>query len=550
MNRKLFGFLVLFLGGMILFAGGGQQSTPSGSVSSSVYSSVVTAPGEFPIVKSSYTMKIFAIQPATIENFVTNELTLAYEKRTGVKIEWEVAPGNAGAERRNLSLVSGDYPDIYLGSSITKEDEIIYGSQGVFLPLNRLIEMYSPNVIESFEEIPYTKSLITAPDGNIYSLPMMSTAIHTQYPNKLWMNSTWLKNLNLKEPATTEEFYQVLRAFKDRDPNGNGSGRNIIPFFCTDNKGSHFVTFFMNSFIQCDQDLRYVTDDEKIQFAFDKPLFREGLRYIRRLVSEGLIDETSFSAAGEQLRRIADNPGDMILGSTVQLSPSGFMDQNGEKQRHYNSVAPLAGPNGVRSAIYNPSAFITTGAFVITKNMKNPEVACRWIDYFYTWEGALEARIGRENHEWYRAGPNELSYSGLPARWGKLTAISSVQNVCWSQWGMGQFNRHDRQTASNDIYIPEGLEKRLFDATSINYMPYMPKKSIPPLYISSDVVRRINQPLNDVRNYVQESIVRFATGDLNLDRDWDSYVANYQRMGVNDILTAYQGAYDSFLKNR
>jgi peptidyl-prolyl cis-trans isomerase B (cyclophilin B) len=41
---------------------------------------------------------------------------------------------------------------------------------------------------------------------------------------KLWIYTPWLDALGLDMPGTTDELLYVLRAFRDRDPNGNGSG--------------------------------------------------------------------------------------------------------------------------------------------------------------------------------------------------------------------------------------------------------------------------------------------------------------------------------------
>ncbi|MCL2831733.1 MAG: extracellular solute-binding protein [Treponema sp.] len=555
-KKFLFGLVFLLITGTMVFAGGGGQQAQTGSAGS-VNSNLVTAPGQFPIVNAPYTMRVWTVQTVNIEDFNTNEFTLSYEKKTGVHINWELAPATNGPEMLNLSLASGDYPDVYLAAFVPKEDEILYGSQGVFVPLNKLIETYSPNAVSQLADNPDIRAMITTPDGNIYSLPFIAKTYHMYFPFKLWMNTTWMKNLNLKTPTTTEEFYQVLKAFKERDPNGNGSGKDVIPFFDTDpfqdpnNRigNTSFITFFINAFIQCDCDFRYVTNDNKIAFAFDKPEFREGLRYVRRLVSEGLIDETSFSAKPAQLRSIADGTGDLLLGATVQRAPSAFMNMNGDKQKNYDSVPPLAGPNGVRFAVYNPEASYSSGQFIITKSMKNPEVACRWIDYFYTWEGGLEARYGREGQEWERTAPDVMASSGLPALWRPLTALAGVQNICW-RTNIGQYYPQDKQASNfNDIYASDGLEARLYNATHDNYAPYAPKKYIPMLYMTTDVIKKINQPSIDMRSYVQEYVVQFLTGGLSLDKDWDAYVANFQKMGINDILAAYQGPYDAFIKN-
>ena len=59
------------------------------------------------------------------------------------------------------------------------------------------------------------------PDGNIYSFPgvydpefksVLSSA-------KMWVKQSWLDELGLKEPQTTDDFYNMLKAFKEKDPN-------------------------------------------------------------------------------------------------------------------------------------------------------------------------------------------------------------------------------------------------------------------------------------------------------------------------------------------
>ena len=38
---------------------------------------------------------------------------------------------------------------------------------------------------------------------------------------KLWINHEWLDTLGLEMPQTTEEYAEVLRAFKTEDPSAN-----------------------------------------------------------------------------------------------------------------------------------------------------------------------------------------------------------------------------------------------------------------------------------------------------------------------------------------
>ena len=50
-----------------------------------------------------------------------------------------------------------------------------------------------------------------------------------------YIRKDWLRKLGLKEPKTVEELYEVLIAFRDKDPNGNGK-KDEIPVFI---RGNH-----------------------------------------------------------------------------------------------------------------------------------------------------------------------------------------------------------------------------------------------------------------------------------------------------------------------
>ncbi|MEI4908417.1 hypothetical protein Q8G40_30510, partial [Klebsiella pneumoniae] len=78
------------------------------------------------------------------------------------------------------------------------------GQQGVILPLNDLIDQYAPNIKKALDDHPDYKAMSIAPDGNIYGLTMLNECFHCSYPNKMWVNTSWLKKLNLEVPKTTE----------------------------------------------------------------------------------------------------------------------------------------------------------------------------------------------------------------------------------------------------------------------------------------------------------------------------------------------------------
>ena len=151
--------------------------------------------GTFPLVTEKATLKVMIPSNSLVENFETNEFTKWYEEKTNVHIEWIIVPQQSASEKLNLMLASGDYPDIIMGMGVSAAQQMIYGKQGVFLPLNDYIDEYSVNFKKVLEERDYLKASISAPDGNIYALPEVNECYHCSMAQKLWINQDWLDAL-------------------------------------------------------------------------------------------------------------------------------------------------------------------------------------------------------------------------------------------------------------------------------------------------------------------------------------------------------------------
>ena len=104
--------------------------------------------GPAKLSEEKVTLTIFAGKtvPASVrENLETNLMTRWLEACTNVHIDWTI-PSTADINTAlNLSLASGNYPDVYLGVELTTVQVLIYAEQGILLPLNDYLETYAPN---------------------------------------------------------------------------------------------------------------------------------------------------------------------------------------------------------------------------------------------------------------------------------------------------------------------------------------------------------------------------------------------------------------------
>ena len=204
-----------------------------------------------PIVNSSVSFEM-AAKSRHNKNFADLEFFQRLEQETGVHIEWNMSSEDGWKEKKGL-LFAGELPDAFYGQGILSDVDVIkYGNQGMLIPLNDLIDKHAPNVKKLLEENPEYKKQLTAPDGNIYSLPSL-TELSPVTHDKLFINKNWLDQLGMKVPETLDEFKETLQAFRDNDLNGDGTTEDQIPFTFLYNRKENGLYSLFGSFGQLDR---------------------------------------------------------------------------------------------------------------------------------------------------------------------------------------------------------------------------------------------------------------------------------------------------------
>jgi putative aldouronate transport system substrate-binding protein len=516
------------------------------------YVGPVTSPKE-PISAEKVTLRVVITQSADVGDWTDNAFTKWYEERTNVHIEWLVVPGDDALTKVNAMIAAGDIPDIFMNIDFSPAQLQLYGSQGLFLPLNDLIEQHGVEIKRLLTDYPQAKDILTAADGNIYSMPNLNDCYHCKDPRKLWIYKPWLDKLGLQMPTTTDEFEQVLRAFKEQDPNGNGKADEIPLMSATDSWAGSLDEFFMGSFLYSPGDPWLVLNDGKVDVPFNKPEWREGLRYLNRLYDEGLIAKESTTQTSEQLQRIANSEGEVILGAV----PAGYwgvfitIDQEkGGRWSEYVTVPPLEGPGGARIAPWDHYGSVSTGTYVITTASEHPEVAFKWADGMYELEAILRSYAGVLGEDWRWAEQGELGISGEQGVWKQLVTwgADALRGRWWAQHGVQYRSSDFRLSEVTDPAKPT-FEKPLYEETKNNYSPYQQDISLqlPPLYLTEDQSAQSAELATTINNYVKQMLAQFIIGeaDVNDDAQWDTYTSTLDQMGIATYLKIYQDAYDA-----
>lgn len=527
---------------------------------SMLFSTAVT-PGIAAVQAAPTTIKIFAPQDP-LRNMATNAFSLALEKKFNVKFDWTTTTydGTSAAEKRNLALASGDYPDLFMlipwVDQFSQVDLLKYGQQGAIIPLNDLINQYAPNIKAALDKYPDFKAMTVAPDGKIWGLPQLIQCYHCSYGNKMWVNSSWLKKLNIRTPKTTEDFKNMLIAFQTKDANGDGKADEVLGGGTMD-YGTRPIPFLMNGFIYDDDRTFLLLNNGKVDIAANKQAWKDGLTYIKSLYDAKVLDPSAFTNNADAYSAFGNNANAELLGAGAGMHPNIFVNCFGGAAKtpycyNYDAIPPLQGPNAT-FATYIPN-MVPGADFVLTnKASKDAQIAAiKMVDWMFTFEGHMAGIFGVKDVDWRDPQSGEVANNeAVKPLYFVIQHADTSGNTSWGP-GAQYFDDlaiRDAQVQSADIYTEQGYEHRLLAATNL----YKGKES-PNLYpfwaVWPDPTVADEQTLlkQNITDYVNSNALAFVTGSKSLDKDWDSYVSGLNDLNLARYLALNQKEYDASKK--
>ena len=528
MNLIVFGVLLLCLS-IPLFASG-QQGRDTGTSLSDIG---FNATG-YPIVSRPYSFSVSVTKRPFHGTFSNMAASQNMERKTGVTIQWIEIPEASFRERMNLMLASDDLPDVF-GDGLMDSDIVRYGPSGSLIPLGNLIERYSPNIKEIFTNRPDVQQFVTTPDGNIYTLPRIQELAHRVNPDNMFINKTWLDRLNLSMPGTYDEFFDVLRAFRERDPNGNGR-RDEIPLSFVSGMGTNEIYSLFAGFGMHDNANHVMVSNRRVYYTANSPEYRNAVTYFNRLCAEGLIDPEAFTHDHRQYVAKGMEP-DMLYGVFFDWFDEIVLG-NERAREHYAALPPMMGVDGRRHWNWSPNALMGRSGWAITNKMQHPEVAIRWGDSCYDWESSMELCYGPFGISLERRGDQIIMLPGPPG--------VSVDDVRYMQSPVHN-TPYAVYEADHRRMNFELNHMRKFERLDM-YRQYFPalEELYPQVFFMPEEESELAIIRTDLNNYVSQMRARFIIGSESISTGWNAYITNLNQMGLPRFLELYQRALDRY----
>lgn len=453
------------------------------------------------------------------------------EKAANVHVDWEVYVNSDWTDKKGVLMASGDLPDAFWGSICLNDADLATNAEYI-IPLEDLIQENMPNLTAIFEEDPEMKAICTSMDGHIYGLPKKLPCRPT-VGNQVFINQTWLDNLNLEMPDTYEDFYNVLKAFKEQDANGNGDPDDEIPFGAGNT--DPIATFLLPFEPIGTNKYNMILKDGEPAYRNTTDSYKEGLAWMHKCYEEGLIDPEIFTQDGSMAEAKRMDPDGSLVGVAGGWVPTAVF---GDNAGDYTALTPVAGPDGNRYVESDPGQMnYSRNELVVTTQCKNPAALLKWADQFYTEDATIQTYYGS-----FGTGVSKGEdgvYTVLDPPEGKTADLFIWEN---------SFRDFGPKYAADDINDRVVLNPADGDGLKLEIAkiadPYA-VEPFPNVSYTAEQLEQLSTLYSDLISYVSTMETHWIT-EGGIEDEWDGYIDQLNQMGFDQFMNIQKEAFDNY----
>lgn len=351
-------------------------------------------------VKISIMSDYFSPEPPKEDDPIRLEI----EKQSNTKLDITWVSSNNYTDKTNVTLASGDMPDLMLIRDPYQPQVRKIADQGAFWDLTPHLKDY-PNL----SGIPEASWENTSLNGHYYGIPFYRPLYGTE--GMPIIRKDWMDKLGLEQPRTMDDMYNLLKAFTENDPDGNGKKDTIGLIASIGNL--NWVENTMNANLGKWKE----QDGQLIDMTFAEGT-REALVWLNKAYSEGLLAADFPTLKNTQIREGVTTGKAGVFSDAMKptwLLTGQMRASNPEADLLYTSY--LDGPNGR----YSPMGSGAYGFWVIPKSVSEEKMKqiLAFMDYGASEEGSIMANYGMEGEHYtkkddmYIFTEKAKSYSGV-----------------------------------------------------------------------------------------------------------------------------------------
>lgn len=493
------------------------------------------------------------ISQKTLSNFSDALWVQELEKKMNIKLDIQgPKAGDDYNQAAAIMLNSGTLTDLFFYDFSRYDGGLAAAIEdGIAVDVSAKYKDKMPTWFSILDNNPEVRKAVTLDDGTSALFCHVDMDMKRAAYWGMGIRADWLKKLDLKMPTTVDEFYNVLVAFRDRDPNGNGE-KDEIPFCDYYLPGAGFMFAMMDMtapfgllFQETQQD---PYNPGKVAYWItvnDGKNFQDCVTTMNKWYNEGLIDPEFSSQDGSALEsKITSN-----LAGVTHVWPSGFNTLNAALRKtvpdaDIEGLPSLVGTAGkaysansalVRCAAPNQGTVITTQA----EKDGTIEACLKLLDFMYSEEGSTIQNWGVKDvsytvnsdgtKSWTDALTKDPTYTinDMQFKYALPTMGAWPKLMNYDAWASIELNSEEAVRAHNLWYEAD---------TGI---------LLPALTLSSAESTEYARIMNDVNTAISENYIKFIIGTRPLSEVPD-LVQQCKDLGIEEAMSMYQSAFDRF----
>lgn len=433
-------------------------------------------------------------------------------EKSGIEVIGIIPPKGNEAEKLNILLASGEPLDLFSG---TTSD---FRNKGAIQPINGLLDKYGANIRKLWHpEWDSAWKAASTPDGKVWGLPQVPPT--AGYP--VYIRTDWLQKVNLPMPKTIDELEQVLKAFKEKDPAGEGKTIPLLTDLGTMNNA--LAAGFMDIGYGNWQDA-----DGKLKPYVLNPGYKDFVAKMADWYQKGYIYKEAFTTKGDkQIELVKQNRVAAAALWNSAVNANQYATQQIDPAANYDVAAELRGPKGFVSTMGG----VSNQSFMLSKNSQNPEAAIKYVNWLDSdIENYLTAFYGIKGKHWkYKDEKNRVielmnhDYNG-----DLMTALNFAYTI--------QFRVDDPTLSKHLDYIEKYITNASWTKTAAD-------AEVSYKYDTKEISSQLPMKA-DLERLISEGITKFIMGARPMS-DYDNFMKELNKAGMDKWIEVYTNQYNT-----
>lgn len=461
-------------------------------------------------------------------------------KDINVKITWvPIARPSAQATKDafNLLIAAGTAPDL-IGEYEQSPGYMGWLGQGVYQEIDAsLLNKYAPNYVK-YEGATVIKT------GKIQGKQMFLPAkrpIPLDATYVKMYRQDWMDKLGIAMPRTLDEYFNMLKAFKDKDPGNVGS--KLIPATYDYAQATDANNYAWRPAIMSDLEKYMYSDTTTVPFTWEPE--KKHLLYLNKLYNEGLMSpEFMLDTDSSKARSAFMNGYGGVWSEFIPQDANyiGTLMKNIPTAKLSAAMVLTERPGTVSTSFfYTPPVGLMNG---INKNTKNVVEVLKYLDWLSKPENLNTVMWGFEGKTYQmKDGKRQLiaDYKGND----RLLNGQNKDYFCLVVEGADAGNDWDNMMMAP---CPPGEQYRYLMQDFYKYLRKPYNIAVPNIFIPKVIVSQTTYGSSLITKYKQYATQLIVCKPTEFEGKYAAYSKDYLESGYQKILDEKKATYQEWFK--